>query len=150
MRYPHALSRTSLPLSARRTRLHLLVQVGQPQAERRVRRRDHHPRGVALDRGDWCQMRTKRPRWRLVAVGRLPAPDGAVLGAGEHIRRVGAEASLERLLRAFSSNSVAGKGSHELARKGVKLGTDYPYPIVDHAFARERCLNTYKLAREKT
>ena len=40
--------------------------------------------------------------------------------------------------------------SDSLARKGVKLGTDYPYPIVDHAFARERCLNTYKLAREKT
>ena len=40
--------------------------------------------------------------------------------------------------------------SHDLASKGVKLGTDYPYPIVDHAYARERCLTTYKLARENT
>ena len=34
-----------------------------------------------------------------------------------------------------------------LIQKRVELGKDYPYPIVDHAFARERCLEVYKTAR---
>ncbi|MBT95963.1 MAG: deoxyribodipyrimidine photolyase [Acidimicrobiaceae bacterium] len=35
----------------------------------------------------------------------------------------------------------------ELNEVGVRLGTNYPFPIVDHSFARERCLETYKAAR---
>jgi len=34
----------------------------------------------------------------------------------------------------------------DLAAAGVVLGDTYPYPIVDHAFARERVLATYKAA----
>lgn len=37
----------------------------------------------------------------------------------------------------------------KLNEVGVRLGTNYPYPIVDHSFARERCLETYKTARAK-
>jgi deoxyribodipyrimidine photo-lyase len=29
---------------------------------------------------------------------------------------------------------------------GVKIGTDYPAPIVDHAVVKERVLNAYKKA----
>jgi len=31
----------------------------------------------------------------------------------------------------------------------VRLGEDYPLPIVEHSFARERCLETYKQARSE-
>jgi deoxyribodipyrimidine photolyase len=31
---------------------------------------------------------------------------------------------------------------------GIRLGIDYPHPIVDHAFARERTLEAYRLAKE--
>jgi len=31
---------------------------------------------------------------------------------------------------------------------GVHVGHEYPYPIVDHAFARERTLEAYRLAKE--
>jgi deoxyribodipyrimidine photo-lyase len=31
-----------------------------------------------------------------------------------------------------------------LAAAGVRLGTDYPRPIIDHAFARQRFLETAK------
>ncbi|GIR35408.1 MAG: hypothetical protein CM15mP49_07930 [Actinomycetota bacterium] len=31
----------------------------------------------------------------------------------------------------------------------VSLGEDYPFPIVEHSFARERCLETYKRARSE-
>jgi deoxyribodipyrimidine photo-lyase len=37
-------------------------------------------------------------------------------------------------------------GPLELAATGVVLGDTYPYPIVDHAMARERTLDTYKRA----
>lgn len=37
------------------------------------------------------------------------------------------------------------KKSPELT--SVCLGEDYPFPIVEHSFARERCLETYKRAR---
>jgi deoxyribodipyrimidine photo-lyase len=37
-------------------------------------------------------------------------------------------------------------GPLELAGHGVTLGADYPYPIVDHAVARERALETYQRA----
>jgi deoxyribodipyrimidine photo-lyase len=36
----------------------------------------------------------------------------------------------------------------ELDKAGVELGKDYPLPIVDHAFARQRALAA--LARVKT
>jgi deoxyribodipyrimidine photo-lyase len=31
---------------------------------------------------------------------------------------------------------------------GVHLGIDYPHPMVDHAYARERTLEAYRLAKE--
>ena len=31
----------------------------------------------------------------------------------------------------------------------VRLGEDYPFPIVEHSFARDRCLETYKRARSE-
>jgi len=31
---------------------------------------------------------------------------------------------------------------------GVKLGDTYPKPIIEHKFARERALTTYKATRE--
>ncbi len=34
-------------------------------------------------------------------------------------------------------------GPLALAAAGVELGVDYPYPIVDHAEARQRCLSAY-------
>jgi len=34
-----------------------------------------------------------------------------------------------------------------LAKNGVQLGENYPFPLIDHALARERCLATYKAAR---
>ncbi|MGF1667781.1 MAG: cryptochrome/photolyase family protein, partial [Acidimicrobiia bacterium] len=37
-------------------------------------------------------------------------------------------------------------GPLELASRGVTLGEDYPFPIVDHAEARERVLEAYKRA----
>jgi deoxyribodipyrimidine photo-lyase len=37
----------------------------------------------------------------------------------------------------------------KLNEVGVQLGINYPYPIVDHSFARERCLEAYKTARAK-
>jgi deoxyribodipyrimidine photo-lyase len=37
----------------------------------------------------------------------------------------------------------------ELARLGVTLGDTYPYPIVDHSFARDRALATYAAARRR-
>ena len=39
------------------------------------------------------------------------------------------------------------KKSPELT--SVCLGEDYPFPIVEHSFARERCLETYKRARSE-
>ena len=33
-------------------------------------------------------------------------------------------------------------------RPGVRIGTDYPAPIVDHAEARARALEVYGAARE--
>lgn len=36
---------------------------------------------------------------------------------------------------------------HILAQAGVKLGTDYPRPIVDHKESRERALSAYKKSR---
>ena len=38
----------------------------------------------------------------------------------------------------------------DLAAAGVTLGDNYPYPIVDHAFARERALASYKAVRESS
>ena len=35
-----------------------------------------------------------------------------------------------------------------LGKGGVYLGKNYPFPLVDHAIARERCLATYKTARD--
>ncbi len=35
-------------------------------------------------------------------------------------------------------------GPLELAAAGIELGTDYPNPIIDHSFARERALSRYK------
>ena len=35
-----------------------------------------------------------------------------------------------------------------LIEAGVKLGENYPEPIVDHKFARERALASYKATRE--
>ena len=37
----------------------------------------------------------------------------------------------------------------ELALLGVTLGDTYPYPIVDHPFARDRALATYAAARRR-
>ena len=34
-----------------------------------------------------------------------------------------------------------------LAGSGVRLGRDYPAPIVDHAFARQRALDAYAVMR---
>ncbi|MDD9950889.1 MAG: deoxyribodipyrimidine photo-lyase [Zetaproteobacteria bacterium] len=34
--------------------------------------------------------------------------------------------------------------SHELKKAGIHLGTDYPYPIVDHKESRERALSQYE------
>ena len=31
-----------------------------------------------------------------------------------------------------------------LERAGIKLGTTYPFPVVDHAFARKRALEALK------
>ena len=31
-----------------------------------------------------------------------------------------------------------------LAQAGVKLGSDYPVPVIDHKEARERALRAYK------
>ena len=39
------------------------------------------------------------------------------------------------------------KRSPELT--SISLGEDYPFPIVEHSFARERCLETYKRARSE-
>ena len=36
---------------------------------------------------------------------------------------------------------------HILAQAGVKLGQDYPKPIIDHKYARERALSAYKATR---
>lgn len=41
-------------------------------------------------------------------------------------------------------------GPLELAQYGVVLGEDYPFPIVDHAEARERTLAAYERAREES
>jgi len=38
--------------------------------------------------------------------------------------------------------------THVLAQAGVKLGSNYPKPLVDHKFARERALAAYKESRE--
>jgi len=35
----------------------------------------------------------------------------------------------------------------ELSRAGVKLGRDYPVPVVDHALARDRAMEAYKSTR---
>ena len=35
-----------------------------------------------------------------------------------------------------------------LGKGGVYLGENYPFPLVDHVIARERCLATYKAARD--
>ncbi|MBT8214800.1 MAG: FAD-binding domain-containing protein, partial [Acidimicrobiia bacterium] len=40
-------------------------------------------------------------------------------------------------------------GPLELAAAGITLDDTYPLPIVDHAEARERCLETYQRARER-
>jgi deoxyribodipyrimidine photo-lyase len=36
----------------------------------------------------------------------------------------------------------------ELAKRDVRLGDSYPIPIVDHTFARERAIATYRAARQ--
>ena len=35
-----------------------------------------------------------------------------------------------------------------LAASGVRLGEDYPHPIVDHPEARQRALDAYQLSRD--
>ncbi len=35
----------------------------------------------------------------------------------------------------------------ELAEAGIRLGMDYPEPIVNHAMARNRALEKYKLLK---
>ena len=63
---------------------------------------------------------------------------------GTYIRRWLPE--LERLDRR-SIHQPSRLGPLELAAAGVTLGQDYPEPIVDHGFARERTLAAYKAAK---
>ena len=36
-----------------------------------------------------------------------------------------------------------------LQQAGVRLGTDYPFPVVDHKLARERTLNRYMVMKRR-
>ena len=73
------------------------------------------------------------PRQVAAAVGRGPR-------AGEHPGRAGDRETFvnELLWRAGAANLEAG---------GVRLGADYPHPIVDHTTARNRALARYEAMR---
>lgn len=65
---------------------------------------------------------------------------------GGYIRRWVPElASLDQ--RSIHDPSSA--GPLDLAAAGVTLGIDYPYPLVDHAMARERAIEAYRRARNQ-
>lgn len=66
---------------------------------------------------------------------------------GEYVRRYVPE--LERMPDRFVHRPW--EAPEEVMRKaGVKLGRDYPVPLVDHAEARERALGAYKSMRGRT
>jgi deoxyribodipyrimidine photo-lyase len=63
---------------------------------------------------------------------------------GEYVRRWVPEL---RSLLGGSVHEPAALGPMELAAAGVVLGDTYPWPIVDHGFARERAIASYSAAR---
>ncbi|MEM7094769.1 MAG: deoxyribodipyrimidine photo-lyase [Actinomycetota bacterium] len=66
--------------------------------------------------------------------------------SGEYIRRWVPEL---RGLDGAAVHEPAAAAPLDLAAGGVTLGADYPYPIVDHAMARDRVLAAYKRALGK-
>ncbi len=66
---------------------------------------------------------------------------------GDYVRRWAPE--LTRVPVKFIHNPWTMPPS-EQARAGCVIGNDYPAPIVDHAFARERTLAAYALAKESS
>jgi deoxyribodipyrimidine photo-lyase len=63
---------------------------------------------------------------------------------GDYVRRFVPELAA---LRGGSIHAPSGLGPLELARAGVILGETYPYPIIDHATARERAMAAYATAK---
>ena len=64
---------------------------------------------------------------------------------GDYVRRFVPELAE---LRGASIHAPSELGPLELAGAGVILGETYPYPIVDHAFARERAIAAYASAKK--
>ncbi len=48
-----------------------------------------------------------------------------------------------------SIHDPASTGPLDLAAAGVTLGIDYPYPLVDHAMARDRAIEAYQHAKKR-
>ena len=66
---------------------------------------------------------------------------------GEYVRRLVPELAA---LPGASIHAPSDLGPLELAAAGVILGETYPYPIVDHAAARERAITAYATAKAGT
>ena len=66
---------------------------------------------------------------------------------GEYVRRLVPELAA---LPGASIHAPSDLGPLELAAAGVILGETYPYPIVDHAAARERAIAAYATAKAGT
>mmetsp|Transcript_4362 Transcript_4362/g.10886 ORF Transcript_4362/g.10886 Transcript_4362/m.10886 type:complete len:259 (-) Transcript_4362:259-1035(-) len=100
--------------------LHVLLQLlrrrlRQPEAEGGARAREQHARRVDLERAH--RPGVPLQRGQRLARRRAPAPDGAILAAGEHVLGVGAEARLERQLPRVV---VAGEDALQGPREGVE------------------------------
>ena len=80
------------------------------------------------------------------AIGRIV--DGAVAAGanvvGDIAFALDDPARAEAEARALALQDAAAKASQLAATAGVRLGRDYPHPIVDHAAARERALLAFE------
>ena len=81
-----------------------------------------------------------RDRWSIEAPSRARAPGSTVTSRA-------APVTLAEIEEAFAGQI---READEVADRGVVLGDDYPFPLVEHDFARERALEMWEAHRRET